>query len=545
MNRRDFLTIPAPSPQRSRAHASAARRDDAAQTPARPWARRSETGLAPYAGPWTYAEAAHLLRRAMVGPRDAEIRAAVADGLEATVATLLEPFEPDLTGISEWAGQDPRIRGPRDQSSQEFTDYIAALQLRREQLVKWQLRTIAASPISIQERLVLMWSNHFTSELEVVNFAELMYWQNRRIRQHVLGNFKELARAITGDMAMLFYLDGIRSYKSGARSNINENYSRELMELYTMGVTDWNGTPNYTETDVVEGARALTGFVPTASAKGAEYIGLESGFMATRWDDGVKTYLGRTGAWKADDIIDIIFAERADQTAKFACEKIYRALVYDVPDRIVVEGMAATLRASNWEIRPVIVELLRSEHFFDATNIGAIDKSPVDQLVGMVRGLSLGAVPDFDPAGRTRFSRDLIVRLTTLGQTVFDPPNVKGWPGGRTWISTSTLPPRQKFALDVVDGKIVGPNRVQYYTFDVKAFATSFSDFDDADVLVDEMTRYLLNTAPSVKEREMLLATMLNGSPIYEWSRLDETQRVDRIKLYLKALVQLAKFQLM
>jgi uncharacterized protein (DUF1800 family) len=544
MNRRDFFTVTTPA-RRSRDLGPAARPGNGAQVPSAVHARRSDTGLGQYAGPWTYTQAAHLMRRSMIGPREPEILQALADGMEATVARLLQPFEPDLTGINDWAGSDPRIIGPRDQASQEFIDYVAAIQTRRELLMRWQLRTFASSPVSIQERLVLMWSNHFTSESQTVNWAEFMYWQNRRIRRNALGNLKEFAREITKDMAMLLYLDGLKNFKTGNRSNINENYSRELMELFTMGVTDWSGTPNYTETDVAEGARALSGYFISPSATGTEYAGLESQFVASRWDSGSKTYLGRTGVWKADDVIDIIFDERADQVAKFVCEKIYRAFVYDVPDRVVIEQMATTLRGASWEIRPVIEQLLKSEHFYDVTNIGALDKSPIDYMVGMIRGLQLGVVPDFDLAARTRFSRDLTARLASLGQMIFDPPNVKGWPGGRTWISTSTLPPRQKFALDVVDGKVVGPNRVVYYTFDVNAFARQFSDYDDPDVLVDEMSRNLLNTVPSTKERATLLATLLNGSPIYEWPNLNQTQRVDRIKLFLKALVQLAKFQLM
>lgn len=548
MNRRDFLAVPVPTLPKSRrdrglTRAGLARPGDAAQI-APIHARRSNTGLAPYTGPWTYTQAAHLLRRAMVGPRESEIRTAVTAGMANTLDLLLTTFEPDLTGISDWAGQDFRVRPPRDQTSQEYMQFQQDNVLRRELLTKWQVRTIASSPVSIQERLVMMWSNHFTSELEVVNFAEMMYWQNKRIRSFIMGDFKEFTRAITKDLAMLVYLDGIKSYKTGQRSNINENYSRELMELFTMGVTDWNGVANYTEADVAEGARALTGYIPMLSPKGLDYIGLESAFTATRWDNGQKTYLGRTGAWDADDIIEIIFETRADQTAKFVCEKIYRTFVYDVPDRVVIAEMAQTLRAANWVIRPVIEQLLRSEHFYDATNIGAIDKSPLDYLVGMIRGLSLGSVPDFDLSQNNRFSRDLTSRLTTYGQRVFDPPNVKGWPGGRTWISTSTLPLRQKFALDMIDGRILVQNRTKLYTFDVEAFAKSFSDFDNAETLVDEMSRYLLNTPPSSAERAMLLATMLNGSPVYEWRQLDVTQRVDRIELYLKALVQLAKFQL-
>ncbi|MBC8144236.1 MAG: DUF1800 domain-containing protein [bacterium] len=544
MNRRDFLTVPAPvANKRSRDRGLAARRGDGSQVPA-VHARRSNTGLAPYAGPWTYTQAAHLMRRAMVGPRDSEIRAAVTAGMHNTIELLMAPFTPDLAMISDFAGVDPQVRPPRDQTSPEYALFQQNLQQRRELIARWQIRTIANSPVSIQERMVLMWSNHFTSETQVVNFSEFMYWQNNRIRQHALGNFKDFTRAITKDMAMLIYLDGIKSFKTGQRGNINENYSRELMELFTMGVSDWNNTPNYTETDVAEGARALTGYIMTQSTKGIDYVGLNSAFEPTRWDNGQKTYLGRTGAHNADNIIDIIFEQRADQTAKYVCEKIYRAFVYDVPDRVVIAEMATKFRDSNWQIAPVVDQLLKSEHFYDETNIGALDKSPIDYLVGMVRGLALGAVPDFVVGQTNRFTRDLTNRLSTLGQLVFDPPNVKGWPGGRTWISTSTIAPRQKFALDVIDEKLVGQNRAKIYTFDVAAFAKSFSDFDDAEVLIDDISQYLLNTVPSSAERASLLATMLNGSPVYEWPQVEESQRVDRVKLMLKALFVLAKFQL-
>jgi uncharacterized protein (DUF1800 family) len=535
MNRRDFLTV--------RSRGLSAGSHGGAQTPSAVHARRSDTGLTPYAGPWEYPQAAHLLRRAMVGPRHSEITQAVSNGMSATVALLLEPFTPDATGIEGFAGQDPRIRPPRDPV--EAQAFQQLLQQNRERLVRWQMRTVATSPVSIQERMVLLWMNHFTSELEVVNFAEFMHGQNVLIRRFALGNFKEFTRAITKDMAMLIYLDGLKNFKTGGRSNINENYSRELMELFTMGVTDWSEQPNYTETDVVEGARSLTGYVAKLSTKGLEYIGLESEFSAVRWDAGQKTYLGRTGAWDTDDVIDIIFEVRADQTAKFVCEKLYRAFVYDIPDRVVITEMAELFRASNWEIRPVVEALLKSAHFYDVTNVGALEKSPADYMLGMVRGLGLGNVPDFpDVATVNRFTRDLATRMGALGQIFFDPPNVKGWPGGRTWISTSTLPPRQKFALDVIDGRLVGANRQRIYTFDIPAFVSQIADFEDAEAIVDGVTPFLLNSPPSEKERQMLLETLLNGSPVYEWPNLDESQRVDRTELYLKALVQLAKFQL-
>jgi uncharacterized protein (DUF1800 family) len=516
------------------------------------FARRSNSGLEPFVpsddNPWDYMKAAHLLRRTLVGPTDQEIRTAVAEGLDATVDRLLAPFTPANDDIAAWAGQDPQIRPP-DPSTPEYTTYLQNLQLHREQLLRWWLRTIATSPVSIQEKLTYFWHNHFTSELQVVNFSEFMLTQNQLLRTNILGNFKQFVKMVTKDVAMLIYLDGIKNFKSGTRDNINENYARELMELFTMGVVDWDGSANYTQTDISEAARALSGYSGTPSSKGASYSGLASQFIPSRWDSGSKTFLGSTGNWNADDVVDIIFDKRALQVSRFICGKLYRALVYDVIDPVVVDAMAQTFRNGNWELRPVIVQLLKSAHFFDETNIGALEKSPVEFIVGMIRGMGITDVPDFAAGATSRTGRDLVTRLASLGQNLFDPPNVKGWPGGRTWISTSTLPPRQKFAIDLANARIA-VQRVTVYKIDPIAFAKKFPGSAPGPgalrKLTGEMARFLLNTPPSAKEEELLFQTILDGGVDYEWSLDDPAQRADaRIRKFLAALVQLAKFELM
>lgn len=547
MDRRNFLTLGMPRlGDRSRALIGG---EDAAQTPPL-HARRSDTGLEPFAptpeNPWDYGKAAHLLRRCMIGPTDADIRAALAEirsaGLEAVINRLLNGFAPENTLIDDWAGEEPQIRASGDQQA-----FLQETNRKGEMLLRWWLRTIAVSPVSIQERMTLFWHNHFTSELQVVKIAEWMHGQNMLYRRNMLGNFKQLVKDVTRDMAMLVYLDGIKNSKPPGKDNINENYARELMELFTCGVVDWEGNPNYTETDVREAARALSGWTVTQGSKGALYAGLNSQFIQFLWDSGSKTIMGRTGAWKADDVVDILFSERADQIAKFICEKLYRAFVYDVPDRTVVAAMAETFRAGNWELRPVMVELLKSAHFFDPTNIGALDKSPVDFMLGMIRGMALGNVPDFE-AGNTRFNRELAGRLATLGMVPLDPPNVKGWPGGRSWISTSTLPYRQKTSLDIVDGNIKagnGNNARRYYTLDPVAFAKTFPDPNDIHALSADMALFLLNTPPSEKEAKSIYDALLDGGVDYEWDVDDPDQKpADRIRKYLKAVFQLAKYQL-
>ncbi len=541
MNRRDIIAPSILRTGRGREGAGYSR-EGLTQNPQPPiFARRSSTGLDPYAGAWTYTEAAHLLRRCMVGPTDAEIRQAVADGLSATLVKLLSPVNVPLTLIDDWAGNDPQVRVTDQTMYQAFQD---ELQRKKGMFPRWWYNVIAVSPVSIQERLTIFWHNHFVSDLQTVNFAEFMYGQNQLLRSHILGNFKQFVKDITKDMAMLIYLDGIKNSKTGNRNNINENYGRELMELFTCGVVDWDSNPNYTQNDVSEAARALSGWTFTQSSKGASYLGLVSQFVQNNWDNGSKTLMGQTGNWKADDVVDIIFAQRGDQVAKFICGKIYRAFIYDVIDPVVVTGMAETLRTNNWELKPVIEQMLKSEHFFDMTNIGALEKSPVDYLVGMVRALNLGGVPDFNPAVVGRQGNELSGRCSTIGMALGDPPNVKGWPGGRTWVSTSTLPTRQKFGIDVSKSAIK-VRGVAIYSFDAVAFAKTFPDYNDLRKLNTNMAQFLLNTQPSDLEKQKLLDTLLAGGVNYEWDIDSPDQKADaRLRKFLEAVVQLAKYQL-
>jgi len=515
------------------------------------FATRTTAGLEPYtpngANPWDYSKAAHLLRRCMVGPKDSEIRKAVTDGLDATIKLLLTPFTPSTVEIKSWVGTDVEVRPPNNiVDSPEFKAWQTTQFNHREQLVKWWVKTIATSPVSIQERMVMMWHNHFANEINTVNFAEYMLVQNQLFRKFIFGNFKQFVKDITKDPSMLIYLDGVKNFKTGNRNQINENYAREIQELFTCGVSDWDNKPNYTETDVSEAARALSGWtIMGSTTKDTNYfLGLTSIFIPTRWDSGNKIFMGKTGAWKADDIVDIIFSERADQVAKFICTKIYRELVYDVPDREIIEQMATTFRSNNWELKPVIEQLIQSEHFFDATNIGAKDKSPIDFMVGAIRTLGLTTVPDFDLTQSGRNSQDLIFRMQSIGQVPCYPPNVKGWPGGRTWVSTSTLPLRQKFLLDVADQKVV-IQKVTYYKLDAIAFAKTFPSYNDATKLTQEIAQALLNVQPSQQEFDALLEALLQGAKTYEWKIDDPTfQAGNHIRNLLKAIVRLAKHEL-
>ena len=549
MDRRDFLTVGGP---RSRDAIRGINRGnpagrDASQNAPIVFARRSASDLNPYNGEWTYTQAAHLMRRCMFGPTETEIRTALSDGLNTTLMKLFTPFEPSLAGIDSWASGTQFQALPDPAKGEDGPAFQQILFQRRDEVLYWIQRTMATGEVSIQERMRFFWHSHFTSEIQVVRYAEVVYEQYRLFKSHMLGNFKQFVRDVTVDMAMLIYLDGIKNYKFGARDNINENYARELMELFTMGVFDWEGNENYSQDDVIAAARSLSGWtynVDQGNPRGQIYVDRASVFNPLLWDSGQKTLMGRTGAWNTDDVIDILFEQRADQIAKFICTKIYRAFVYDVPDPVVVEQMANLFRSENWEIRPVMEVLLKSEHFFDVTNIGALHKGPIDYLIGIVRSEKLTSVPAVDLVAERRAANDLTARLITLGQVPYSPPNVKGWPGGRTWTSTSTLPVRQKFAIDVAAGNLTS-GRNPLYVFDPVAFARLFPEPDDLRALSDDMAAFLLNTVPSDPESTLLFETILDGGKDYEWSLDDPDQKAgERIRKFVQAAVQLAKFQL-
>lgn len=507
--------------------------------------------LAPYvptaSEPWDYARAAHLLRRAMVGPNEEEIRRSVSEGLDRTIERLMTPFEPSYEMVADWAGADPCNRPPH-QEGLEYDAWRKVRLGRREMLGRWWLRTIVDAPVSIQERMTMTWHGHFTSSLGAAENAEWMLEQNKLFRAHALGNLRELVRAVSKDMAMLRYLDCVENYVEGERRHINENYARELMELFTVGLVDWDGRPNYTQADVREAARALTGWCASQSAVSPIHLGLRGRFDRARWDDGTKTILGRTGAWDLDDVVDILFSERAEAVSRFVCEKIYRALIHDVPDRTVIDAMAVALRAADWEMRPIVESLLRSRHFFDGGAVGAMPKSIVEYYLAMIRCMGLADVPDFTAGALGWPYTDLSGRMVALGQMLFHPPSVKGWPGGRAWVNGATLPPRQKFALEVIDGTVgywEQGVKVPTYTFDPLRLAARFPAPNDPHRLVADMARCLLAVPPTEQELAMLESILLDGRPDDVWDIADAAQQPDRrLRRLLRAIVLLPTFQL-
>lgn len=274
----------------------------------------------------------------------------------------------------------------------------------------WWFAEMLATDSPLTEKMTLFWHNHFVSSQQEVKFPALLVEQNRLLRQQALGNFGTLLHAIARDPAMVLYLDSARNRRTAP----NENFARELMELFTLG------EGHYGERDIKEAARAFTGWS----------IDRDTGafrFYRFQHDDGQKTVLGQSGALDGDDVLDILLAQPA--TAEFLTRKLWREFVSPEPDAAEVKRLAGVLRQARYDIRPWLRAMLLSPAFWAPEHRGVLVKSPVEFLLGLAATLDVEGV---DP-------RVLAMASRQLGQDLFAPPNVKGWPGGAAWISSTTL----------------------------------------------------------------------------------------------------------
>lgn len=279
----------------------------------------------------------------------------------------------------------------------------------------WWYAEMVNTDSPLTEKMTLFWHNHFTSSMQKVKFPVLLYRQNELFRQHALGNFKDLTHAITRDPAMLGYLDNFKSSKQSP----NENFARELLELFTLG------EGNYTEQDIKEASRAFTGWSIDRDTGGFR-------FYKRRHDYGEKVFLGKRGNMDGNDIVEIIFQQ--PEVANFLVNKLWLEFVSETPNQIEVKRLADIFRKNNYEMKPLMRELFVSKDFRDSENYGTLIKSPVEYLVGTLR---LFDIPVQD-------GRLVAFAGASLGQNLFDPPNVKGWAGGRDWITSSSLLSRKQ-----------------------------------------------------------------------------------------------------
>ncbi|KVC68253.1 hypothetical protein WI73_17655 [Burkholderia ubonensis] len=317
----------------------------------------------------------------------------------------------------DWLAELPPTRAERQaQTPDQRRDEQRTRNQRYDALRAAWVNEMIATPSPLTERMTLFWHGHFTSGQDKVPFPQTMAAQNALLRREALGNFGTLLHAVAKDPAMLQYLDGA----SNRKGRPNENFAREVMELFTLG------EGHYTQRDVTEAARSMTGW--TIDPDTLRFA------VRTDWHDaGDKTILGETGPFDGDGFLDILL--KRPETARFIAGKLWREFVSDTPDASELEAVAERFRASGYEIRAALAALWSTDAFWDPRNRGVLVKSPAEFVVGSVRLFDVGYG---DP-------QMLANTVRTLGQNLFYPPNVKGWPGGAIWINSSTLLARKQF----------------------------------------------------------------------------------------------------
>jgi uncharacterized protein (DUF1800 family) len=429
------------------------------QSAADPWAAYVPDKDAP----WDLRRVVHLHRRAGFAATWDELQRDLKDGPAASIDRV-------LAGTA-------RARGVPENFEQTAEALAAAVSYyNAERLQAWWVYRMVFGPDPLTERLTLLWHNHFATSAAKVKDLAVMRRQNELFRKHARAPFADLLTAVVHDPALLLWLDA----EANRKEHPNENLARELMELFTLGVG------YYTEKDVKEAARALTGWT-VRGGKFAEDAG--------RHDGGTKTILGRTGAWTGDDLVRLLLDQPA-AAERLAWRLGTLFLGEGAVDAAGLRALAACLREHHLDVGWAVATVLRSRAFFAEPNLGARVLGPVEYVVGAARALEM-----FDPPPGTLLLADWSGRL---GQDLFYPPNVGGWPGGRAWISTQTMIGRANFAAALVEGKLFRRQE----PFDALGLARRHGRGDD---LADTLTFYaelLRGEPPSPAWRERLLGSL-------------------------------------
>ncbi|WP_310393064.1 DUF1800 domain-containing protein [Hymenobacter sp.] len=489
---------------------------------------RTTSTLAPYTGPWGYAQAAHLLRRATFGPTRAEINAAAGRTLGGVLTSLLTvsaaptpPVNGFTNDTSVPVGQT-WVTAPFDNNA----EYWRARSLRA-----WWMGQLMQST-TLVEKMTLFWHNHFVVEFDDIFDGRYSYSYLDLLRQHALGNIKQLAKDITVEPAMLRYLNGNQN-RVGAP---NENYGRELLELFTVGKGPLVGAGNYTtytEADVQAAAKVLTGWQDSQANNNSFYT-------ATRHDTTTKQFssafanqtIANQGDQEYKALVDMIFNE--NETAVFLVRKLYRWFVYYVIDATtetnIIQPLATQLKQNGYNLKPVLSTLLGSEHFFDVLNVGCVIKSPIETVVSTARQLPITFPPATNVLAQYGIWDWLVDRAAVMQQNLGEPPNVAGWPAYwqtpqyyEMWINAVTMPRRNQFT----DQLISSGGYTRYYTggnFNIKIDAVAWvqtlpaATALDCTLLIAELTKLLLPIPLTPTQLAFLNDTLLPGLPDFEWT---------------------------
>ena len=422
----------------------------------------------------TASDASHLLWRLGFGASQADIDSTVKAGLAKTLDQYI-PTDPSKTPTE----------------MQEFTETEPLLRLTAldsdniGQLKAWWLYRMRFSKHLLLERVALLWHNHFATSNAKVQSVAQMFDQNQLIRKHALGSFRELLQGMAKDVAMLIWLDS----NSNRKRQANENFAREIMELFSLGVG------NYTEKDIQEAARAFTGW----HVRNDKFW-----FNKIQHDYGQKTVFGKTKNFDGDQIVDLCLDQPAGP--RFVALKLLREFVTDTPSKELIQALADRIRHHNYQMTPILRELFASQAFFSAEHRQSIVKSPVQLVMGAFR--SLEARPNFGNSAQL---------IGELGQNLFEPPSVKGWEGGRLWVNSATMLQRMNFAGELCLGNRLGtvadstfkqasesPNKIAQLLTNAPLSAETLKQFAGFEIASDEQQgRRILHAILSMPEFQL------------------------------------------
>ena len=486
----------------------------------------TDAGLEPYTGPWTYDLAAHLLRRCTFGPTYAQIKDAVQNGLDQTLDTLLADLplpEPPLNYNDD---DDPNVAIGETWIDAVYTNQDQ-LARRQQSLKAWTAGLILNEGVSIREKMVLFWHNHFVVQNSIVQDGKYLYDYSNTLRTYALGNFRDFVKVITINPAMLRYLNGNQNSKFAP----NENYARELLELFTIGKGELAGPGDYTtftEEDVAAAARVLTGwrdfgyFTLVEQEVSSEYLNFRHDLgnkqFSHRFNNAV---ISNEGDQEYAKLIDLIFEQ--EEVARFICRKLYRWFVYykidDTIESNIIEPMAQLLIANNYEIKPVLAVLLKSSHFLDVENIGCMIKHPLDFIYGLFKQFEVQIPTDLALQYTIwfRMSRFAI----GLQMEYYEPPNVAGWKAFyqepvfyQIWLNSVTLTSRMEFGTSIIHPGYVNGLLI----VDALGFLSKVEEPADVNPLLEEFVKILLPKPVLENQHDFLKEVLIPGLPDYEWN---------------------------
>ena len=485
---------------------------------------------------WDYAKARHLLSQAGFSGPPEDVRRLHAMGLEQAVRHLVE-FHSLEDVAFEAPTAPPRPPRPAElaqadaQKRQQLQRQLRQQQRAHMEAVRaWWVRRMLETRRPLEEKMVLFWHGHFTSGARTVRDSQAMFDQNQLLRRHAAGNFGQLLHAIVHDPAMLRYLDNNRN----SQAHPNENLARELLELFSLG------EGNYTERDVQEGARALTGY----------HVDRGSGqfrFANRVHDSESKTIFGQTGNFDGDQLVDLILEQPS--TARWLAGKLFVFFVHDSPDEATIDYLAAVLREHDYELRPLLETMFRLEEFYGPRSMGGQIKSPVQLTIGTLRTLEVGDVD----------GRAVAAAMRSMGQDLFEPPNVKGWDSGSAWINSNWLLARHRFTAGLVAARPAAPGEAPAArrkprkvdaagadrpaaTFAAVEWCQSQGVFTSRTI-VDRLALALFAKPPTTAERAELVKTLGSLPPKSEWKQMHDDIEA-RLANVLRLMMTMPAYQL-